>query len=219
MKYKWTPILLAVVLLVGACSNPFAPATRTPEDEVKEPAKEATEPEIVMDNLERAFEDRDKELYESLLDERFWFTEPDCAGNISFFNDREAELEIMGSRDNSDGLLDQFRTIEYTFSILQNGRTRELGLNHPIAFENDPDGHPDEDWEVFRGRVEMLLLTTPEDGFRVDQLMTFKLRQGEDGLWRIARWVDDPLDSGNDCNASTPKSVAVTTIGRIKAGF
>ena len=64
---------------------------------------------------------------------------------------------------------------------------------HAAGHRGDPDGHPDEDWEVFRGRVEMLLLKTSDDGFRVNQIMTFKLRQGEDGLWRIVRWIDDPL--------------------------
>ena len=64
---------------------------------------------------------------------------------------------------------------------------------YPEAYEGDPDGHPDEDWEVFYGRVQMLMLDENGDGYRVDQVMTFKLRQDEEGTWRIVRWIDDPL--------------------------
>ena len=152
-----------------------------------------------MDNIERAFDDRDKDLYETLLDERFWFTEDDCHGNLIYQNGREEELEIMGTRDGSSrGIFDVFRTVNWKFQLIQ--LKTEPGRDHPMAFEGDPDGHPDEDWEVFRGRVEMLLLKTDDDGFRVDQIMSFKLREGDDGIWRIVRWIDDPLqgDCGGD---------------------
>lgn len=206
---KALPLVLALGLLWSACSNPFAPSTRTPVTTPDEPAPAADQPEIVIDNLNRAFNDRDKELYETLLDERFWFTETDCEGNIVFFNGREEELAIMGGRDNSEGLLDRFRTVEYEFRLIE--RSRELGIEFPLAFEGDPDGHPDEDWEVFRGRVEILLLENPTDGFRVDQIMTFKVRQGDDGLWRIARWIDDPLSGGGDCADVAGKSPAAAS--------
>ena len=167
------------------------------------PAQEATEPQIVMDNLERAFKERDKELYETLLDERFWFTEDDCNGNLVYANDREEELEIMGPRDGSSrGIFDVYRDVNWEFQLIE--RKTELGRDYPMAFEGDPDGHPDEDWEVFRGRVVMLLLETDDDGFRVDQIMTFKLREGDDGIWRIVRWIDDPL-VGDNCGGDEPE--------------
>ena len=31
-----------------------------------------------MQNVARAFNERDKDLYETLLDDAFWFTETDC---------------------------------------------------------------------------------------------------------------------------------------------
>ncbi len=200
-----TASILRMLLIIStsvawfSCSNPFAPSTdRPPPDQTVEPAAEATQPEIVMDNLERAFNERDKELYETLLDDAFWFSEPDCLGNMVLENGKEEELEIMGPRDgSSQGIFDIFRTIEYEFVPLE--RSTELGRDFPIAFEGDPDGHPDEDWEVFRGRVQILLLKSADDGNRVDQTMTFKLRQGDDSLWRIRRWLTDPLTG--DCNS------------------
>ncbi len=191
-------LLMTSTVIVCGCSNPFAPSTdKPPPGQTIEPAPEATQPEIVMDNLERAFNERDKELYETLLDDGFWFTEPDCLGLVVFENGKEEELAIMGPRDgSSQGIFDIFRTIEYEFVPLE--LSTELGRDFPIAFEGDPDGHPDEDWEVFRGRVQILLLESADEGSRVDQTMTFKLRQGDDGLWRIRRWMTDALTG--DCD-------------------
>ena len=168
------------------------------------PIPDATTPEQLMDNLARALRDRDIDLYETLIDEDFWFTETDCAGELLFANGREEELEVMGgSRDGStQGIFDSFRIFEYDFTLIK--RSTELGPEFPEAFPGDPDGHPDEDWEVFRGRVSMLLMLTADDGFRVEQDMNFKLREvtaegggGEAGLWKIVRW-DDPLSGGCD---------------------
>ena len=79
-----------------------------------------------------------------------------------------------------------------TFDFELTRRFQELGSEHPESFPGDPDGHPDEDWEVFYGRVQMLMLDENGNGFRVDQFMTYKLRfdpeGGEDGLWKIVRW-------------------------------
>ena len=211
-------ILCTCLLLVAlsACSggNPFAPEKHTPEGGVDlPPAPDATSPEQAMDNLGRAMRDRDKELYETLLYKDFWFTETDCRGDLVLANGVEEELEIMGgSRDCSQpGSFDIFRTFEYEFTPIR--RFTELGPEYPDAFEGDPDGHPDEDWEVFRGRVKMLMVDENQDGFRVDQVMTYKLRESEEvvpadttdtgeilpeqKLWKITRWIDDPLSG--DC--------------------
>ncbi len=177
----------------------------------------ASTSETAMDNLERAFNERDKELYETLLDNDFWFTEGDCLGDLVFANGKEEELEIMSPRDGSrQGLFDFFRTIEYEFVLIE--RWTELGRDFPIAFEGDPDGHTDEDWEVFRGRVQILLLSAPDEGVRVDQNMNFKLRQGDDGLWRLTRWIDEPL-SGDCAGKRLEPAAESETWGRIKASF
>ena len=102
----------------------------------------------------------------------------------------------MGARDGSEGILDIFDTFDFNFAIAANGRTTELARDYPEAFPGDPDGHPGEDWEVFRGRTDMLMTDDNGDGFRVNQVMTYKLRRDREGFWRMIRWSDDPL-SGN----------------------
>lgn len=186
----------------SSCSNPFAPDTHTPSPQPPEPpAPEATTPEQLMDNLARAMRTRDKQLYESLLDKDFWFTEDNCLGEVEYNNGLEEELQIMaGSRDGSQlGIFDIYRDFDFDFELIH--RDQELGSEYPESYPGDPDGHPDEDWEVFRGRVQMLLLDENGDGYRVDQIMTYKLRlDPEDGLWKIVRWLNSGLSG--DCGGA-----------------
>ena len=199
--------LSLLALLAAGCSNPFAPKKRPGVDQTP-PAPPATTPDILLDNLSRAMNDRDKDLYETLLDPAYWFTETNCLGEVVFENGLETELAIMaGSRDGTkQGIFTKFRTFEYEFSLI--ARSIELGRDYPKAFPEDVDGHPDEDWVVFRGRVNMLIIDENNDGFRVEQVMNFKMRQGKDGLWRIIRWIDDPLTGGAECGAGQGKLVA-----------
>ena len=207
--YYWTAVTV-VVVAVCSCerSKTIDPPVLYPEVPV------ATTSELLIDNLARAMWDRDKALYETLLDEDFWFSETDCLGNSVFENDLETELIIIaGSRDESSkGLFDIFRDFSYDFELIR--RSRELGAEYPEAFEGDPDGHPDEDWEVFYGRVQMLMLDENGDGFRVDQFMTFKLRQDEEGHWRMVRWLDDP--PGGLCVGAGKILAEAVTWGQIK---
>ena len=140
--YYW-PIVAVVVVAVCSCER--GPFPVMPEPVMPEPEPEpvvATTPEQLMHNLARAMRDRDKALYETLLDEDFWFNETDCLGYTVFDNDLETELNIIiGSRDGSaKGLFDIFLDFSYDFELIR--RWQELGSEHPETFPGDPDGHP-----------------------------------------------------------------------------
>ena len=203
-------LVMTVAIALSACANPFAPPRHKPVGEIVAPAPDSTTPELLIHNLHRAMRQRDKDLYENLIDHDFWFTELDCRGEFVLANGREEELEIMGTRDgSSNGILDIFDTFDFNFAVATNGRTTELARDYPEAFPGDPDGHPGEDWEVFRGRTEMLMVDHNGDGFRVDQVMTYKLRRDGDGVWRMIRWSDDPLSGdcgGAEVTAAAPRA-------------
>ena len=211
--YYWTAVAV-VVVAVCSCERERSKPLE-PEPVISEPETAvATTPEQLMYNLARAMRDRDKALYETLLDEDFWFAEFDCLGITAFDNDLETELTIIvGSHDESSkGLFDIFRDFSYDFELHR--RSQELGSEYPETYEGDPDGHPDEDWEVFYGRVQMLMLDENGDGYRVDQLMTFKLRLDEKGYWRMVRWIGDPL--AGSCGDVGKILVEASTWGQIK---
>lgn len=214
-------VVAVVVVAVCSCERGPFPIMPVPVPETED-APPATTTEQLLDNLDRAMRDRDKALYETLLDENFQFTEFDCLGNIVFYNDLEKELNIIvGSRDDREdssstekALFDIFNEFHYDFHFLL--RWQELGSEHPETFPGDPDAHPDEDWEVFSGRVLMRMLDENGDGYRVDQPMTFKVRYDEKGLWRIVRWIDDPLTGS--CG-SGEILVKASTWGSIKSSI
>ena len=106
--YYWTVVAIVVVAVCSCERGPFSiMPVPVPETEDTPPA---TTPEQLMDNLARAMRTRDKALYETLLNEDFWFNETDCLGYIVFDNDLETELNIIiGSRDgDTKGLFDIF---------------------------------------------------------------------------------------------------------------
>ena len=203
-------------LALSACDI-FAPPTQSPiVIEPSDPsAPPATTPEQLIDNLDRAMSTRDKDLYESLLDENFLFTETDCLLEVIYDNGLEEELTIIGgSRDGSQpGIFDIYRNFDFDFKLIR--RSQELGSEYPGNFPGDPKGHPDEDWEVFRGRVQMRLLDENGNGFRVDQIMTYKLRFDiEDGVWKIIRWENDALEG--DCGGAGKRSANVFSWAALK---
>ena len=224
--HYWT-IVAVVVVVVCSCERSIEPIpTIEPIPPIEVPL--AATPEQLMDNLNRAMRDRDKALYETLLDEDFQFTEFDCLGNIVFYNDLETELKIIvGSREGSGSgedlvvdedssptqkaLFDIFSEFQYDFSPLY--RSLEPGTEFPETYKGDPDAHPDEDWTVFSGRVQMLMIDENGEGYRVDQTMTFKLRYDGKGHWRMVRWIDDPL---YDCGGAGKILVEAPSWGYIK---
>lgn len=203
--YYWT-VVTVVVVAVCSCEQSAPVAVEVRRDD--------STPEQLIDNLAQAMQNRDKTLYKTLLDEDFWFSEADCLGNIVFENDLATELTfIAGSHDGSSkGLFDIFLDFHYDFELIRH--SQELGAEFPETYEGDLDGHPDEDWEVFYGRVQMEMFDENGYGYRVDQFMTFKLQQDAKKNWRIVRWIDDPLF---DCTAG--KILVESTWGSIKRDF
>ena len=64
--------------------------------------------------------------------------------------------------------------------------------------------------------MEIRLLERPDEGYSVDQVMTFKMREGDNDLWRIVRWLDDPLST--DCGeGESAKPAGTTTFSSVKA--
>ena len=188
-----TCLLAALFTSLAACQSDSKSTTKS------DPAPEVppeTSIEIFLSNFEKAMDERDKDLFEQLLDEGFLYSTSDCLGQLLFASDRETMLQCMtGSRDGSrEGIWDIFRDYNFDYALIQ--RSVALGPESPAAFEGDPDGHPEEDWDILTLQVNMLMTDGQDNGFRVDQGMIFKLRRNEAGLLRLIRWESDPLTTG-----------------------
>ena len=175
-------VMLGLSMAIGlACNNPFAPKKTDPVGKEIEPA---TTPEKLLIRLDYAMNERLWEDYESLLDDNYWFSEPNDLDSLDFEWGKDRDVESVKN------IFQEHET--FTFEFLQTQRRTERKEEYP---GEGHDAHPDEDWEVFYGHVEMFMLEPNGlDGFRVDQFMTFKLRYNlETKLWYIIRWIDDPL--------------------------
>ena len=136
MQSRLLPILIIPLLSLNACSKDedrwgdcdwdSAPTATTPACDPRDPlpAPAATTPEILFANLAHALRTQDKDLYESLIDWNYWFTETNCLGDTLFENGFEEELKIMGgSRDGSnEGIFDIFRDFNYDLHLFLRSR-------------------------------------------------------------------------------------------------
>lgn len=144
------------------------------------------EPDLVMEALSRAFNDRDKDLYEIVIADDFRFTESDCGGNFIYDYGKEEELRILGTRDGSSrGIFDIYRTIEWEFLL-----ARRWNSQWPPGEQAGPE---EEEWEGFRGLVKITLLNQPGESYLVEQMMTFKV-----ALDGIKSWVAHPVCAEDD---------------------
>ncbi len=189
-----TVCIIFFALIIG-CSNPFSPKPKRPPDipvevDIVDVIPDATTPEIFLENLDFAMDHKDIGVYEDLLDERYWWTEPNQTDSLDFAWGKDRDIEVVKR------IFEEFAIFDFDFTqaVGTRGRfTEEKGTELP-QFEGDPNAHTDEDWEVLFGPVNMFMVDeTRENGFRVSQNMTFKLRQNEKGLWKIVRWIDDPI--------------------------
>lgn len=168
-----TLAMLSLVIGLASCDKPTPPCIN---------CDPLPSPSTFPDNLLYALQERDGEYYGTLLDPDFQFTESDCQGTTVYAYDKAEEIKIMGAREHlNPGLLDFYRSIQWSCDVLER------------SSESPNAEHPDEEWEVLLLRSKFLLLRSPDEGYHGEQLMTFKLREGEDSLWRIVRWIDDPL--------------------------
>ena len=180
-------IALLILLALLACSNPFAPEKKKGggNGNTGQTLKEPTTPEILFENLDYAMNKQDIEVYEDLLDENYWFTEPSEIDSLDLAWGKVYDVDAVRN------IFEIFTTFEFGF--IASRRTIEPGIEYP---GEGPDAHPDEDWDVFFGPVEMFMLDDNGDGFIVNQNMTFKLRQDPStGLYTIIRWITHPSTS------------------------
>lgn len=168
---------MSVAVLVG-CSNPFSPPNVGPRGGI--PIKPLVSPENVLDNLVYAYERRDIDVYEELLDPDFVF--------VYFDPERIEGIEtVIVPRDGPSGDLERTRRLLRIFDEIR------LPVFRVVAAETDSSVSP----VVERRRVAFQLTVRDLDGdfsfesFEAAGDALFSVRRSpSDGLWRLVRWDD-----------------------------
>ncbi|RKY64014.1 MAG: hypothetical protein DRP99_02945 [Candidatus Latescibacterota bacterium] len=186
---------MSLVLLTATlgCWNPFAPDQERPPGGGEELSLEA--PESTLEALDYAMNHKDIEWYDRVLDEDYWFREPnEYDDELDKGWGKEEDVEMVGK------VFKYFDVFEY--KLLGGRKYREFGSGTDLSkmeegdvalTPEDPDDHPGEVWVVFSRPVDMYMYNYADDkGYKVNQLFEIKLRKGKDGLWRIVRWTDYP---------------------------
>jgi len=187
-------VLLVVLITTVGCWNPFAPPEERPPEGKKELPPLDT-PEHVLENLDYAMNHKDIDVYDRVLDEDYWFREPnELDDELDNGWGKERDVEMVRK------VFEYFDVFEY--KLLGGQRYLEFGSGTDLSqmgesdvalTPDDPDDHPGEVWVVFSRPVDMKMYNYSDDrGFIVNQLFELKLRKGKDGLWRIIRWTDYP---------------------------
>jgi len=175
--------------LLSSCRNPFCPEIY---DVSKDEIQNRT-PEELLQNLERAYTERNINIYKSLL-------HPDFR-----FELLASEVSLIGIDMNNDGMRDSWwgyaQEVEYTDRMFNKGSSDgtypppddiKLRLQIPPSerWQNDPEvGH--EDWIIIPCNFN-LILTYQESNSSItaNGIARFYLRpEGKD--WKIAIWRDE----------------------------
>jgi len=187
-KLLWLPAVLFTLLLTS-CNNPFRPKLF----DISDAEILNRTPTELLQNLERAYKEKNINIYKALLHKDFRFE------LIA------SEVNQIGIDVNGDGFRDSWwgyeQEVEYTDHMFNNGSTDglypppddiNLRLQIPSQdqWQNDPEvGH--EDWIVIPCSFDLILsYTATNSSFNASGISRFYLRPVGD-RWFIAIWRDE----------------------------
>lgn len=185
-------IIFAMIIgaIILSCSNPFAPpevgpgllAPISPQNCSECP--DSVNAFAVLSNFKYAYENRDIDVYENLLDNDFTF--------IYIDQDQHGQIEqVEVPRDGTSGDISRTRRLFEVFN--------EIRLDTWIPRRLEPEGpnspdHLDEDWEIWVVTFHLFLKDLNGNynyqQFEANGLAFYKIRKSADGYWRIVVWED-----------------------------
>ncbi len=186
---KFIPFLGLMLTLLSSCVNPFSPKLY----DISDAEIQSRTPEELLQNLERAYKEKNLNIYKVLLHPEFRFE------LIA------SEVSQIGIDVNGDGLRDSWwgydKEIELTDHMFHIGSSDgvypppdeiHLRLQIPTQdlWQNDPElGH--EDWIVIPCNFDLILsYTATNSSFNANGVARFYVRQVGD-RWYIAVWRDE----------------------------
>jgi hypothetical protein len=155
------------LLIIAACTNPFAPAYDEDYDNNRPPISDFTTIEGVFQNFQYAYTFKDTLIYGELLGSDFVFT----------YRDYEQGFDVSWARD------DEMRS---TYGLFSNSQRLDLIWNNIVLSTIDSLNA-----NIVRS-FNLNITFNPTDVVRVDGRVNLSLKQDpETKKWRITRWIDE----------------------------
>lgn len=158
---------LSMLIILSACTNPFAPKFEEEIDGGGPPISDQTTIEGVFQNFQYAYTFKDTLIYGNLISSDFVFT----------YRDYENGYDVSWGRD------EEMRT---TYGLFQNSERLDLIWNNILLSTIDSL-----DANIVRS-FNLNITFNPTDVVRVDGRVNLLLKQdAESKKWRITRWIDE----------------------------
>ena len=158
---------LLVLLPVGGCLNPFAPAFDENLGPQNSLLGDQTTVEGVFQNFRYAYTFRDTTIYSQLLDREFVFV----------YRDYDRGFDVSWGHDED---------MRSTYGLFQNVQNLDLVWNNIISFSGDSLKS-----NVTRG-FDLTVTYSPSDVDRVYGYANLTLeRNRSGGIWKISQWRDE----------------------------
>jgi hypothetical protein len=158
---------ISVLILITACTNPFAPKFEEEIDGGGPPISDQTTIEGVFQNFQYAYTFKDTLIYGNLISSDFVFT----------YRDYENGYDVSWGRD------EEMRT---TYGLFQNSERLDLIWNNILLSTVDSL-----DANIVRS-FNLNITFNPTDVVRVDGRVNLLLKQdAETRKWSITRWIDE----------------------------
>jgi hypothetical protein len=158
---------LGLLIIISACTNPFAPRFEEEIDGGGPPISDQTTIEGVFQNFQYAYTFKDTLIYGNLISSDFVFT----------YRDYENGYDVSWGRD------EEMRT---TYGLFQNSERLDLIWNNILLSTIDSL-----DANIVRS-FNLNITFNPTDVVRVDGRVNLLLKKdAESKKWRITRWIDE----------------------------
>ena len=180
-------IFAAVLMLFMSCI--FAPKEGEKRvDDTVGKWQDPVHPEIVIENLKVAFNDRDIDLYERCMHENYFYESISNTDSLNVTWSRSTDVSVM------DNLFDD--CLSFVFTPIQSSVIFEYGSAiadtlHISGGALISDEHPNEIWRIYNYDISMDLSFKTHGEIRVHQFMKFVMVEDENEEWSIIRWIDE----------------------------
>ncbi|MFC1541126.1 hypothetical protein ACFL50_01610 [Candidatus Latescibacterota bacterium] len=179
-------ILIAAALSMLSSSCIFAPkeGERKVDDTVGK-WQTPVAPDIVIENLKVAFNDRDIDLYERCLHVNYFYESISEIDSLNVSWSRSTDVSVMRN------LFDD--CLSFVFIPIQSSIIKEYGSGITDIPEGAQisDEHPNEIWRIYNYDISMDLSFRTHGEMRVHQFMKYAMVEDENGHYSIIRWIDE----------------------------